>query len=276
MTTTQAVADRNSRVASELRRIRASSRTVVRRATTWRATRRQKKPTPEQSTGGDAGSTTRCWWCQQIAKSPHLLDDIDIQLLADTADKNFNRVRVAIEILVVEMLDQFGARDHAPRVVHQIRQQAVFMRRHLDWIASYADAAGAGVERNRPAGQLRLGMAGRAAQQRANARQNLFEVKRLCDIVVGAGVKTLNLVAPAIARGEDQDRHRAAVASPGFQHRDAVHLGQTDIEHHRVIRLAIAEEVPLFAVEGAVNHISGVRQRRRELAIEIRIILDDK
>src|SRR5579872_6750087 len=118
----------------------------------------------------DAGSTTRCWWCQQIAKSPHRLDDIDIQLLADTADKNFNRVRVAIEILVVEMLDQFGARDHAPRVVHQIRQQAVFMRRHLDWIASYADAAGAGVERNRSAGQLRLRMAGRAAQQRANAR----------------------------------------------------------------------------------------------------------
>ena len=101
-------------------------------------------------------------------------------------------------------------------------------------------------------------------------------MKRLCHIIVSAGVEALNLVAPAIARGQNEHRHRTPVAAPGFQHRDAIHLRQTDIENDGVIRLTVAEEVPFFTVERAIDHISGVGQRRRQLAIEIRIILDNK
>ena len=119
-------------------------------------------------------------------------------------------------------------------------------------------------------------MAGGTAQQRADPRQHLLEMERFCDIVVGAGVKTLHLVAPAVARGQDQNRHRALVAAPGFEHGNAVHLRQADVEHDRIIGFAVAEEMPLFAVEGAVDHISGVAQRRGKLTIEIRIVLNDK
>ena len=119
-------------------------------------------------------------------------------------------------------------------------------------------------------------MAGGAAQQRADPRQHFLEVKGFCDVVVGAGVEALHLVAPAVARGEDQDRHRALVAAPGFQHRDAVHLRQADVEHDGVVGLAIAEIVPLLAVESTVDHIAGIAQRSGELAIEIRIVLNDE
>ena len=115
-----------------------------------------------------------------------------------------------------------------------------------------------------------------AAQQRADPRQYLLEVERLGDIVVGAGVKALHLVAPAVAGGQDQDRHRAAVAAPGFQHRDAVHLRQADVEHHGIVGLAVAEEMALLAVEGAIDHIAGVGQRRRQLTIEIRVIFNNE
>ncbi len=135
---------------------------------------------------------------------------------------------------------------------------------------------GAGIERDRPAGQFGLGVAGGAAQQRANPRQHLLQMKRLCDIVVGAGVEALHLVAPAVARGEDQDRHGALVAAPGLQHRDAVHLRQADVEHDGVIGLAVAEEMPLLAVERAIDHISGIAQRGGELTIEIRVVLNDE
>src|SRR5580698_9140109 len=94
MTATQAVADRNNRVASELRRIRGSSRTIFRRAASAWGTGRQKRPTPEQSIGGDVGSTARRRGCQQIAKPSDGLDDIDLELLADAADENLDRVRV--------------------------------------------------------------------------------------------------------------------------------------------------------------------------------------
>ena len=140
----------------------------------------------------------------------------------------------------------------------------------------YADAAGAGIQRNRPAGQLALGVTGGAAQQRPDPRQNFLEMKRLGDIVVGAGVEALHLVAPAIARGQDQHRHQPSVAAPCLQHRDAVHLGQADVEHDRIIGFAVAEEVALLAIEGAVDHVAGIAQRRGELTIEIGIVFNDE
>ncbi len=150
------------------------------------------------------------------------------------------------------------------------------MRRQLDRIAFDSHASGSGIEPHRAAIEFALGVAGRAAQQRADARKHLLEMEGLGDVVVGAGVEALDLVAPTIARGEDQHRHGAAGAAPRLQHRNAVHLGQADIEDHRVVGLALAEEMPLLAVEGAVDDVAGVGQRRRQLPVEIGIVLDDE
>jgi hypothetical protein len=64
--------------------------------------------------------------------------------------------------------------------------------------------------------------------------------------------------------------------APRFQDRDAVHLGQPDIEHDGVIRFAVAKIVPLLAIERAIDHITGIRQCRRKLTVEIRIVLNNK
>src|SRR5262245_14808378 len=90
ITTVQPVADRNRRKASELVRI-------ARRA-------------------------------QQIAEAAHRLDAVDAELLADAADEHFDGVGIAIEVLVVEMLDQFRTRHHPAGVVHQVGEQPVFVR----------------------------------------------------------------------------------------------------------------------------------------------------
>src|ERR1700747_1173076 len=121
ITTTQADAEKNSRVASELRRMPASL-----------------------CTGGG--------WRQQISKAADGLDDVHVELLADAANEDLDGVGVAVEVLVVEMRDQLGPRHHAAGMVHQILQQAVFMRGHLDRIAGDRDAVGASVERHRTAG----------------------------------------------------------------------------------------------------------------------------
>ena len=213
---------------------------------------------------------------EQITEAAHGLDHVDAELLADAADEHLDGIEVAVEILVVEMLDQFGARHHAAGVMHQIGQQPVLVRGELDRIAVDGDAAGAGVEADRAAGEFALGVAGGAAQQRAHPRQHFLEVKGLGNIIVGTGVKTLHLVAPAIARGKDQNRHGATGAPPGFQYRNAVHLRQTDVEDDGVIGLALAEIVTFLAVEGAVDNIAGIGQRGSELPIEIGIVLDNE
>src|SRR5262249_23012266 len=134
--TVQVVAEKNSLSASELRRI--------------------------------------AWRRQQIAEPAHGLDHVDTELPADTADKDFDGVGIAIEILVVEVLDQLAAGAHAAGMVHEVRQQPVLVRGELHRIAVDADPAGAGVEPHRPAVELALGVPGRTAQQRTDARQHLL------------------------------------------------------------------------------------------------------
>ena len=119
-------------------------------------------------------------------------------------------------------------------------------------------------------------MAGRAAQQRANTRQHLLEMEGLGHVIVGAGVEPLHLVAPAVARRKDEDRHGAAGTPPRFQYRDAVHLGQPDVEDDRVVGLAFTEIMAFLAVEGTIDHIAGVGERGRQLPVEVGIVLDDE
>src|SRR6476646_10581878 len=147
--TVQVVAEKKSRRASELRRIARRS--------------------------------------EEVAKSPDGLDDVDAELLANAPDEDFDGVGITIEVLVVEMLDQLAARHHAAGMVHEIREQTILVRGELDRVAVDGDAAGASVEAHAAAIELALGVAGRAAQQCADARQHLFQVEGLGDIVVGTG-----------------------------------------------------------------------------------------
>ena len=119
-------------------------------------------------------------------------------------------------------------------------------------------------------------MAGGAPDQRPQPRQHLLDVERLGDIVVGAGVDARHLVAPAVARGQDQHRHLAAVAPPALDDADAVHLRQADIEHHRVVGLGVAEKMPFLAVERLVDDIAGIDQRVGDLPVQVLVILDDE
>src|SRR5580698_928327 len=82
---------------------------------------------------------------QAVAQAAHGLDQIGVQLFAQPADEHFDGVGVAVEILVVKMLDQFAARDDAADVMHEIAEQPVFVAGQLDRAVADRNAAGAGV-----------------------------------------------------------------------------------------------------------------------------------
>src|SRR3982751_1791311 len=88
---------------------------------------------------------------EKITEPAHGLNHVDAELLANAADENLDRVGIAIEVLIVEMLDQFRARHHAAGMMHQIGEQPVFVRGELDRVAIDGDAAGAGIEPYRSA-----------------------------------------------------------------------------------------------------------------------------
>jgi hypothetical protein len=97
-------------------------------------------------------------------------------------------------------------------------------------------------------------------------------MERLGQIVVRARVEPRHLLAPGPARGQDQDGSSLAVAAPALQHRDAVDLGQAQVEDHRVVRLGVAKEMRLLAVGGVVDGVVGVGQGLFQLPRQVRIV----
>ena len=119
-------------------------------------------------------------------------------------------------------------------------------------------------------------MAGGAAQQSADARQHLLHVERFGDIIVGAGVEALHLVAPAVTGGQDKHRHVASGRAPFFENGHAVLLWQADVEDDGVVGLRLAEMPAFFAVESAVHRVAGLFERANDLAVQILVVFNDE
>ena len=60
------------------------------------------------------------------------MQHLDTELLSEAPDEDFDRIRIAIEILIVEMFDELGARHDLALVMHEIGEQAEFERGELD------------------------------------------------------------------------------------------------------------------------------------------------
>ena len=66
------------------------------------------------------------------------------------------------------------------------------------------------------------------------------------------------------------------LVAPFLEHAHAVHLRQAEVEHGRVIRLGLAEEVAFLAIGREVDGIARLRQRFGKLPAQIGIIFDDE
>jgi hypothetical protein len=80
--------------------------------------------------------------------------------------------------------------------------------------ATHIEAVGIDGEIGEPAGAPGRGIeCARAAQQRTKARQQLLQLIRLDQVVIGPHVETTDAVVDRVARGEQQDRDLVAVGS---------------------------------------------------------------
>src|SRR5215207_1319303 len=78
----------------------------------------------------DNGDFTSCR--NAISQAADSLDQRRAELTPQPRDEHFNRVRVAIEVLRVNVLGQLALRYDAVAMVHQVRQHPEFVTRQLD------------------------------------------------------------------------------------------------------------------------------------------------
>ena len=73
-----------------------------------------------------------------------------------------------------------------------------------------------------------------AAQDRADARDELLEAERLGDVVVAAHRQAAHLVLGRVAGGEEDDRHLARARRSGAGDLEALHVGEHHVEDQQV------------------------------------------
>ena len=151
-----------------------------------------------------------------------------------------------------------------PAMVHQVRQHAELERGgQLHGLPVTGHRSGAQVQRDRPAADLGARHLPGAPDQRAQPREQLLEPERLREVVVGAGVDSLDGLVPAAWGGQHQDGDRDPRVAPASKHREPVNFRQAQIEHDRVVALRLFEEIGALPVGRAVHRVPGVRERVR-------------
>ena len=98
----------------------------------------------------------------------------------------------------------------------------------------------------------------------------------LGDIIVGARIEPLHLVAPAVTRGQNEHRHLFLIAAPFLEHADAVQHGQAKVEDDCIIGLRLAQIVAFLAILGAVNHVACVGESGNKLTVQVGVVFDNE
>ncbi len=137
-------------------------------------------------------------------------------------------------------------------------ENAVFERGQLDRRAAHLDGLRTRVERNGAASQLGTGPAARASQQRLQARQNLFKVEGLGDVVIGPGLQAFDLVLPIVARRENQDGVALVARPQAADDLEACDLRQAEIDDRNVQGIFESGEQRFLAIRRDIDGEAGV------------------
>ena len=138
------------------------------------------------------------------------------------------------------------------------------------------EAMGRRVEPERAAVEDRARVPRGAPDQGLDPGQHLLHLEGLGEVVVGARAQTHDLLAPGAAGGQDQHGHGAALLAPALQDREAVQHRQAEVEHDRIVRLGIAQEVPLLAIVREIDHETRRLQRPPRLLGDPVVVFHDQ
>src|SRR5690606_17785964 len=130
---------------------------IVDRATTRKVSERTQEPglrMPSRK-ADTRGFALRLRFTHAVAHSAHGFDHVDTNLLAQAPDKDLDSIGIPVEILIIEMFDQFGAGNDLAHMVHQIGKQAKLVGRELERHSVHIGPGYPCVESQGPAYQLR-------------------------------------------------------------------------------------------------------------------------
>ena len=166
---------------------------------------------------------------------------------------------------------------HDPRALaHQVFEHAVLISRQVHHLAIEPGDLGREIHCDRPQCEHIGRGFQRTSQQRLDARGQLGVLERLDQIVVRARFQSHNLVLPAAARREDQDRNRSAIGPQTLHDRQAVQLGQSQVDDGKIDRIFARLEQAVLTVRSLVDAVPVSLELASQPESQGRIILDQQ
>ena len=169
--------------------------------------------------------------------------------------------------------DELAPAQHGAGLAGERRQQAELGRRERCLAVVPADRVRHGVQAQRP--DRRRGIGPGAAQQRAQPRHDLVEVKRLGHVVVAPGAEARETVGHRVAGREEEHRGVDAARAQRLAEVATVGVGQADVDDEPVGGL-----LGLRHRRGRIGHRDDLEallaQPARQHQAQLGVVLDDE
>ena len=200
-----------------------------------------------------------------------------LHLRPEAPDRHVDQPRVAQEVVAPDALEEDLAREDLAGPPRQLHEQVELGPRERDLAAVAGDRPGRHVdgERAKPEASRVGGPAASAAKRRPDARNELGQLERLADVVVGPGLQADHDVERVAARGQhdDRDRRFAADLAGDLQ---AVEAGEHHVEQDEVGPLRPESRQPVAAVGRGDDAEAGPAQAERRDLADRRVVLDQQ
>ena len=187
-----------------------------------------------------------------------------------------HHVALRIEVHVPYLLQERGPADDLLRMEQEVLEELELLRREVERLVVDGRDVAEPVERDRPVAQHLEPLGAAAPLQRPDAGQELVELERLREIVVGAGIESADHVLDRVARGEHQDRRVPPFPAQLRGDLEPVLLGEDDVEQDDVVLVDVGQHGGLVPVGGDVHHVALFLQALLDEPGDLPVVLHDE
>ena len=167
---------------------------------------------------------------------------------AKASDEDFNGVRIAIEVLRIDVFGQFALRNDPPAMMHEIGQHTEFMAGQFHDRPVSCDFRGSRIQCDGSTLKFGNDLPGCTANQGTKSCEDFFHSEWLGHVIVRAAVDALDFFVPASSCRQDKDGHSDTRFAPSSKDRESVDLRQTQVQQCGIVGFRLPEKIRSLAV----------------------------
>src|SRR5215470_1729731 len=219
---------------------------------------------------------------QHVADAAHRMQqrrrELLVDLLPQSTDLHVDGIRLRIEVIVPDRLEQHGARDHLPLMANEILEQSKLARLQRDGLVGPLRATAPQIELQVCDLQLRgIFFHAGPAQERLNACQELGEREGFRQVVVAAALKSPHALIEAGEGAEHENGRRLPERPQGTDDRESLDVSREHpVEDDDVPALGRRQVETIHAIARPLHHEAGLSETIADVAGGIRVVFDQE